>query len=148
MYNIMLVSAIYQHKLAIGIHRSPPSWISLPPPTPSHSFQLSQCTGCELLAHSLVKWEHSNQTYWVFVRIQLATINSMAQMSAISNFFEVLFRLIRSTTLQSSYFTWSLQVELYLCHVIHFWTFTKCVTRFYVESSICITCWSNNMYIL
>ena len=121
----MLVSAIYQHKLGIGIHRSPPSWISLLPPTPPHPFRLSQSTGFELLAHLLIKREHPNQTYWVFVRIQLATINSTAQMSAISSFVEVLFRLIRSTILQSSYFTWSFHIELYLCHMIHFWTFTN-----------------------
>ena len=109
----------------MGIHRSPPSWISLPPPTPYHPFWLLQSTGFELLAHSLIIREHSNQTYWVFVRIQLATVNSTAQMLAISSFFELLFRLLRRAILQSSYFKWSFQVELYLCHMIHFWTFTN-----------------------
>ena len=36
LYNIMLVSAMHQHESAIGIHMSPPSWNSLPLPTPSH----------------------------------------------------------------------------------------------------------------
>ena len=34
-YNIVLVSATHQHELAIGIPTSPPSWTSLPPPTPT-----------------------------------------------------------------------------------------------------------------
>ena len=33
LYNIVLVSAIHPHELAIGIHMSPLSWISLPPAT-------------------------------------------------------------------------------------------------------------------
>ena len=32
----MLVSAIHPHESAIDLHMSPPSWTSLPPPTPSH----------------------------------------------------------------------------------------------------------------
>ena len=36
LYNIVLVSAIHQHESATGIHMSPPSSTSLPPPTPSH----------------------------------------------------------------------------------------------------------------
>ena len=36
LYNIMLVSVIYQHESVIIIHMSPSSWISLPLPTPSH----------------------------------------------------------------------------------------------------------------
>ena len=35
-YNIVLISAIYQHESVIGICRSPPSWTSLlPPPYPT-----------------------------------------------------------------------------------------------------------------
>ena len=34
LYNIVLVSAKHQQESAIGIHLSPPSWTSLPPPTP------------------------------------------------------------------------------------------------------------------
>ena len=33
LYNIALVSDIHQHESDTGIHMSPPSWISLPPPT-------------------------------------------------------------------------------------------------------------------
>ena len=40
----MLVSAIHQHESAIGIHMSPPSWTSVPPPTPFHPSRLSQST--------------------------------------------------------------------------------------------------------
>ena len=36
LYNIVFVSAIYQHESATGVHISPPSWTSLPPPIPSH----------------------------------------------------------------------------------------------------------------
>ena len=34
LYNVGLISVIHQHALTIGVHRSPASWISLPPPTP------------------------------------------------------------------------------------------------------------------
>ena len=36
LYNIVLVSAIHQHESTIGIHISPSTGTSLPPPTPSH----------------------------------------------------------------------------------------------------------------
>ena len=36
LHNIVLASAIHQRKSAKGVHVSPPSWPSLPPPTPSH----------------------------------------------------------------------------------------------------------------
>ena len=36
LYNIVLISALHQHESAIGIHMSPPSSTSFPPPTPSH----------------------------------------------------------------------------------------------------------------
>ena len=38
-YNIVLVSAIQQHKTAISIHIPPPSWDSLPPIPPLRSWQ-------------------------------------------------------------------------------------------------------------
>ena len=44
-YNILLISAIHQHESVIGIHTSPPSWSSLPFPTPSHPTGLSQSHG-------------------------------------------------------------------------------------------------------
>ena len=46
----MLVSAIHQHESAIGTHLSPPSWTSLPPPTPSHPSRLSPSPRSELPA--------------------------------------------------------------------------------------------------
>ena len=52
LHNIVLFSAIYQHKSAIGIHMSPRSWISLSPPTPSHLSRLSQSPGLSSLSHS------------------------------------------------------------------------------------------------
>ena len=39
-----MISAIQQHESAIGIHMSPSSWTSLPPPIPSHPSRLSQST--------------------------------------------------------------------------------------------------------
>ena len=51
--NIVLVSAIYQHELATGIHMPPPSRTSFSPPTPPHPTpphpsRSSQSTGFEL----------------------------------------------------------------------------------------------------
>ena len=46
----MLVSAIHQHELVIGIHTAPPSWTFLPPRTPCNISRLSQSTGFELPA--------------------------------------------------------------------------------------------------
>ena len=40
--SVVLLSAIHQHESAIGIHRFPPSWTSLPPPTPPWPSGLSQ----------------------------------------------------------------------------------------------------------
>ena len=39
LYNIGLISIIYQHELTIGVHMFPPSWIFLPPPTPPSCFR-------------------------------------------------------------------------------------------------------------
>ena len=44
LFSIVMVSAIHQHQSAIGIHRSLPSWTSLPPPSMSHLSKLSQST--------------------------------------------------------------------------------------------------------
>ena len=52
LYIDVLVSAIYQHESAVGIHMSPPSWASLPPPTPSHPSRLSQNTWLSPLLHT------------------------------------------------------------------------------------------------
>ena len=46
----MLASAIQQHESALDISVFPPSWTSLPPPTPSRPSRLSQSTGFELPA--------------------------------------------------------------------------------------------------
>ena len=48
LYNIVLVSAIYQHESVIGICMSLTSRSSRLPPTPSHPCRLSQSTGFEL----------------------------------------------------------------------------------------------------
>ena len=48
LYNIVLVNAIHQHESATGMYVSPPSWNSLPTPTPSHSSRLSQSPGLSL----------------------------------------------------------------------------------------------------
>ena len=42
LYNIDLISVIHQHELTIGVHMSPHSRISLPPPTFSHPTRLLQ----------------------------------------------------------------------------------------------------------
>ena len=41
-YNVGLISVIHQHELTIGVHTSPPFWISLPPPAHSHPSKLLQ----------------------------------------------------------------------------------------------------------
>ena len=47
-YNIVYDFTIYQHESAISICISPPSWTSLPLPTPSYTSRLSQSTEFEL----------------------------------------------------------------------------------------------------
>ena len=42
LYRILLFSVKPQHESAIGIHVSPPSWTSLPSPSPSHPSRLMQ----------------------------------------------------------------------------------------------------------
>ena len=57
LYNVVLVSAVHWHESAIGIHTSPPLWMSLPTPTPSHPSRLPQSTGYELPAsYSKFHW--------------------------------------------------------------------------------------------
>ena len=51
----MLLSATHQHESAIGTHMSPPSWTSLPPPTPSHPSRLSQSTRPNSLRYASTK---------------------------------------------------------------------------------------------
>ena len=52
LYNTVLVSAIHQHAPAICIYTSPPSWVSLHPPTPSHFSSWSQSPGLSPLPHT------------------------------------------------------------------------------------------------
>ena len=52
LYNIVLVSATHQHESATGIRTSPPSWTSLPPPTPSQPSRLLQSHGLSSLSHT------------------------------------------------------------------------------------------------
>ena len=51
-YNIGLMSVIHQHELTIGVHLSPPSWISLPPPAHSHLPRLLQSPRPSSLSHT------------------------------------------------------------------------------------------------
>ena len=58
-FNWSLISLQYfigffhtSHELAIGIHMSPPSWTSVPPPTPSYPSRLSQSTHLSSLSHT------------------------------------------------------------------------------------------------
>ena len=48
--NAVMAFDIPQCESAMGIPVSPPSWISFPPPTPSHPSRLSQSTRCEFPA--------------------------------------------------------------------------------------------------
>ena len=47
----MLVSIKHQHESAIGISMSLPSWISIPPPSPSHLSRLLQSPSLSSLSH-------------------------------------------------------------------------------------------------
>ena len=49
LHNIVLASTIHQHESVTGIHVSPPSSISLPPPTPSHPSKLLRSPRFEFL---------------------------------------------------------------------------------------------------
>ena len=52
LYNIGLIAAIHQHESAIGIHMSPLSWTSLPPPILSHLSRLLQSPSLTSLRYS------------------------------------------------------------------------------------------------
>ena len=52
-----LISVIYQHELSIGVHMSPPSWTSVPPPTLSHPSRLFQSPSLSSLSHSANRLE-------------------------------------------------------------------------------------------
>ena len=52
LHNVVLASAIHQHESAMGIHVSPPSFTSLPPPLPSHPSRLLQSPGLSSLSHT------------------------------------------------------------------------------------------------
>ena len=55
LYNIVLVSAVPQHESVIGTPMPPPSWYSLPLPTPSHPL------GCyRTLVWTNISWNHLN----------------------------------------------------------------------------------------
>ena len=47
-----VVSAKHQYESAIGIHMSPPSWISFPSRSPSHPSRLLQSPGLSSLSHT------------------------------------------------------------------------------------------------
>ena len=52
LYDIGFISVIHQNELTIGIHMSPPSWISLPPPAHSHSSRLLQSPTLSSLSYT------------------------------------------------------------------------------------------------
>ena len=51
-YRIFLFSVKHQHGSAIGIHMSPPSWTSLPSPSPSYLSRLIQSPSLSSLRHT------------------------------------------------------------------------------------------------
>ena len=55
-----LVSTKHQHESAIGIHMSPPTWISLPPPSPPHPSRL-------LPSPSLSSLSQTTDSHWLSV---------------------------------------------------------------------------------
>ena len=48
-----MVIAIHQHKSALGIHTSPPSWTPIPSPSPSHPLSCHKALGFGSLHHTL-----------------------------------------------------------------------------------------------
>ena len=58
---MVLVSAIYQHELAIDIQMFPPSWTSLPPLTPCQPSRLSQW----IWALNLSSLHHKINFHWI-----------------------------------------------------------------------------------
>ena len=50
-YDIGLLSVIHQHELTLGVHLSPPSWISPRPPAHSHPSRLLQSPSLSSLSH-------------------------------------------------------------------------------------------------
>ena len=63
-YNIGLISVIYQHELVVLFHMSPPSWISLPPPTHSHPSMLLQSSSLSSLSHRV-------NSHWLFAYVSV-----------------------------------------------------------------------------
>ena len=59
-YSIALVSAKRQHESSIGLHVSPPTWTSLPLPSPSHPSGL-------LPSSHLSSLSHTANSYWLSV---------------------------------------------------------------------------------
>ena len=69
----VLVSSIHKHESVIGIHMSPPSWTSIPPPTPLHPSKLSQSIGFDLPAASS---KFSLATYFTYGNIYFSMLFS------------------------------------------------------------------------
>ena len=61
-YNIDLISVIHQHELTIGVHTSPHSWVSLPPPAHSYPFRLLQ-------SPSFSSRNHTANSHWLSIYI-------------------------------------------------------------------------------
>ena len=68
----MLASAIHQHTPAIGIHMSPPFWISLPSPTASHPYRLLQSRGLSSLS---IYSKFPSAIYFTYARVYLKQLS-------------------------------------------------------------------------
>ena len=103
-----MVFAIYQHESAIGIHMSPPSWTSLPPPTQPH--QCHRALNLSSLLHTANShWLYSN----VYVSVQLSQIVPPSPSSTVST---SLFFMSASSWLPSDkgFLIWLWEVTLWL----------------------------------
>ena len=74
LYRISLFSVNYQHESAIGIHMSPPSWTSLPSPSPSHPSMLTQ-------SHCLSSLRHTTNSYWLSIYFTYGNIRFRVTLS-------------------------------------------------------------------
>ena len=75
LYSIVLVSIKHQYESAIGLSISLPSWISVPPPSPSHPSRLLQSPSLSSLSHT--DWcTLINMTYRSFISLVNSRIHN------------------------------------------------------------------------